>query len=569
MNVLTRISVTICVKRRTQTCQMSGTTTATTTAAATTMDGNLQGATDLSKLPNRVADTLSGRAILITGGTGFIGKVLIEKILRTCSDVDTIYLLIRAKKGKEPGQRVEELFASPLFGKLKTQMDGATLSRKVVAIAGDVSVTNLGLSAADRQLLVDRVSVVFHAAATIRFDSPLRQAVIVNVRGTKFVLDLAKEMKNLEAFLHISTAYCQVKEKVLYEKLYPPPADPYKIIKCAEWLEDDVLNAMTQKVLGDYPNTYAYTKALSEGLVAEQMDKLPVVILRPSIVVPVWKEPLPGWTDNLNGPTGLLIGAGKGVMRTMYCNQEGYADYLPVDIAVNALLVCLWVYISDKDHKIRVFHLTSSSEFKITWAEIIESGRKIVRDEVPFNGVVWYPGGSMKKSKLIHNICVILFHMLPAYLIDALIFLSGNKPVLLRVQRRINKGFEVFEYYTNKQWIFRNEQVNVLRKMMNERERKVFKIDGNDLDIYQYLVDAVKAARLYILNETPETLPAAKRHIKVMYWVDVFTKLILLGLLLWMLLSWSESILGGIHGMFNIVGYIVSSGDSNKIQNRL
>jgi len=82
-----------------------------------------------------------------------------------------------------------------------------------------------------------------------------------------------------------------------------------------------------------------------------------------------------------------------------------------------------------RDHKIRVFHLTSSSEFKITWAEIIESGRKIVRDEVPFNGVVWYPGGSMKKSKLIHNICVILFHMLPAYLIDALIFLSGNKPV--------------------------------------------------------------------------------------------------------------------------------------------
>jgi len=51
----------------------------------------------------------------------------------------------------------------------------------------------------------------------------------------------------LQAFLHISTAYCQVKEKVLYEKLYPPPADPYKIIKCAEWLEDDVLNAMTQK----------------------------------------------------------------------------------------------------------------------------------------------------------------------------------------------------------------------------------------------------------------------------------------------------------------------------------
>jgi hypothetical protein len=37
------------------------------------------------------------------------------------------------------------------------------------------------------------------------------------------------------------------------------------------------------RILGDFPNTYAYTKALSEGLVAEQMDKLPVLILRPSI----------------------------------------------------------------------------------------------------------------------------------------------------------------------------------------------------------------------------------------------------------------------------------------------
>jgi hypothetical protein len=69
---------------------------------------------DMSKLPNRVADMLAGRSILITGGTGFMGKVLLEKILRSCGDVDTIYLLIRNKKGKEPRQRVEEIFASPV-----------------------------------------------------------------------------------------------------------------------------------------------------------------------------------------------------------------------------------------------------------------------------------------------------------------------------------------------------------------------------------------------------------------------------------------------------------------------
>ena len=114
---------------------MSGTTTVTTTAAATTMDCNLQEATDLSKLPNRVADTLAGRAVLITGGTGFNGKVLIEKILRACSDVDTIYVLIRAKKGKEPRQRVEELLASPVshFNEKKYK-EGVLCVRLIIAL---------------------------------------------------------------------------------------------------------------------------------------------------------------------------------------------------------------------------------------------------------------------------------------------------------------------------------------------------------------------------------------------------------------------------------------------------
>jgi fatty acyl-CoA reductase len=72
----------------------------------------------------------------------------------------------------------------------------------------------------------------------------------------------------------------------------------------------------------------------------------------------------------------------------------------------------------------------------------------------------------------------------------------------------------VFEYYTNKQWDFRNEYDSI-RGMMNEREKKEFKVDGNDLDIYKYLLDATHAARLYILKETPDTLPAARRHMKV------------------------------------------------------
>jgi len=68
---------------------------------------------------------------------------------------------------------------------------------KVYPIAGDVSEPNLAINESDRRLLADTVQIVFHAAATIRFDEALKKAVLLNTRGTKMVLELAREMKNL------------------------------------------------------------------------------------------------------------------------------------------------------------------------------------------------------------------------------------------------------------------------------------------------------------------------------------------------------------------------------------
>jgi hypothetical protein len=55
------------------------------------------------------------RYIFITGGTGFIGKVLLERLLRCCPDVAGIFLLTRPKKGRTPFQRAEDLCTSPVI----------------------------------------------------------------------------------------------------------------------------------------------------------------------------------------------------------------------------------------------------------------------------------------------------------------------------------------------------------------------------------------------------------------------------------------------------------------------
>ena len=45
---------------------------------------------------------------------------------------------------------------------------------KIVAMSGDILDPNLGLSAEDTQVLIENVSVVFHTAATVKFDEALK-----------------------------------------------------------------------------------------------------------------------------------------------------------------------------------------------------------------------------------------------------------------------------------------------------------------------------------------------------------------------------------------------------------
>ncbi|XP_044260302.1 putative fatty acyl-CoA reductase CG5065 isoform X2 [Tribolium madens] len=479
---------------------------------------------NLADYPDRVAQIFLDRTLLITGGTGFVGKVFLEKLLRSCPGIKKIYLFIRTKKDKEPNERIKEMFNGPLFQLLKKQR-GEEILKKVEAISANMEAPDLALSNFDRKKITEEVEMIYHCAATIRFDESLRKAVFLNTRGTKLMLELAKECKNLIVFAHLSTAYCHLHERVLYEKAYPPPSSPHHVIKACEWLDEEVLDTITDKILGDIPNTYAFTKALGESLVNDEMDNLPTIILRPSVIIPIWKEPLPGWTDNINGPMGLLIGAGKGVIRTMYCKGESYADYIPVDIVANCLICTTFIYLQSNK---RIFNLTSSAEYKVSFDEIIKIGRDVVSNKIPLNGVLWYPGGSMKKWRWHHNVEFFLFQLVPAVFLDALLIVLGYKPILMRVQKRVSKGYEVFEYYANNQWDFNNDDSMKLRQMLNPKERAIYKLDGEGINYHDYFTDCVRAARLYILKEGDETIPSARRHMRLMRFVDLVCKIVLL-----------------------------------------
>jgi len=70
--------------------------------------------------------------------------------------------------------------------------------RKILPLTGDCAELGLGLSATDHQILEETVSIVFHAAATLRFEDSLKSAVLMNTRGTREIMMIARNMKNLK-----------------------------------------------------------------------------------------------------------------------------------------------------------------------------------------------------------------------------------------------------------------------------------------------------------------------------------------------------------------------------------
>lgn len=226
-----------------------------------------------------------------------MGKVLVEKLLRDCSGLNEIIILIRNKRGMNLEKRCSDFINHMVFDNLRKNCPDVL--SKVKAVSGDVSADGLEMSKTDSAMLIDEINILFHCAANVRFDQTLRDAVNFNTLGTLRVLKLAEKMKKLEVFLHVSTSYCHCNESVLEERYYEAIENPFGVIDMVEALKDETLDTITPKLLNGLPNTYAFTKGLTEDLVHSYMDKFPIAIARPSIVTAAWKYPYEGWIEGL------------------------------------------------------------------------------------------------------------------------------------------------------------------------------------------------------------------------------------------------------------------------------
>ncbi|XP_040248978.2 fatty acyl-CoA reductase 8-like [Aegilops tauschii subsp. strangulata] len=121
-----------------------------------------------------VADCLRDKCILITGSTGYLGKLLVEKILRVQPVVKKLYLLVRAPDATSAEQRVlSEVIGKDPFNLLREKY-GITgfhnfIKEKVVPLAGDIVDGYLGLHNSRVHALSEEIDVIINVAETTNF----------------------------------------------------------------------------------------------------------------------------------------------------------------------------------------------------------------------------------------------------------------------------------------------------------------------------------------------------------------------------------------------------------------
>eukprot|EP00878_Enallax_costatus_P036666 GHUV01041200.1.p1 GENE.GHUV01041200.1~~GHUV01041200.1.p1 ORF type:complete len:163 (+),score=25.06 GHUV01041200.1:383-871(+) len=117
-----------------------------------------------------IKSEFDGAVVFITGATGYIGSVVLEQLLRT-TNVGTVYMLMRPRRGEDIQQRLDKLLQGALFHKVR---DSTKLLKKVKVMAGDIIMPGLGLSAADKAVLLSSVDFIVHCAADIRLEADIQ-----------------------------------------------------------------------------------------------------------------------------------------------------------------------------------------------------------------------------------------------------------------------------------------------------------------------------------------------------------------------------------------------------------
>jgi thioester reductase-like protein len=277
--------------------------------------------------------SLAPAVVLLTGATGFVGKVVLAELLRRreALGIERVLALVRAKDPEQADARLRsEVLGSPCFAG-----EAPGYEKWLEAVAGDITRPGLGIAGEAAERVRADVSHVIHCAASVEFSLPIAEATAANVTGALHAVELARACRRLAGAAVVSTAYVTPhaaprggRPHRAEERLAPLPFDAEALLP--RLVRGDVDAARLLAETG-HPNTYTLTKCVAEHLLAQRAGDLPLTLVRPSIVSASRAHPRPAWIDSFAAFAGFVALIGAGRLRAVAGDPEARLDVVPCD----------------------------------------------------------------------------------------------------------------------------------------------------------------------------------------------------------------------------------------------
>jgi long-chain acyl-CoA synthetase len=307
--------------------------------------------------------------ILLTGGNGFLGKVILAMLLERYPDLKHLHVLLRPGRGLTAEERFKaEIMDSPVMAALVAARGEKFIYERISVWPGELSRPDCGLDQHALEVIAARVKLIINCAGKVEFFPPVDESLHANVDGVENAIALAKRAG--ARLLHVSTCFVSGEANGLIEETEPILGFyPHR-----KGLDDNAFDALqelsycreqiqlitesegsekpggrsketAQKLIAlgrrraehwGWVNTYTYSKSLGEQLIAREND-LEWSIVRPAIVESSLRFPFPGWIEGGRTAAPLVLMAMSG-LKHWPVRRATPLEVVPVDMVAAAIL---------------------------------------------------------------------------------------------------------------------------------------------------------------------------------------------------------------------------------------
>ncbi|MEE2960863.1 MAG: fatty acyl-CoA reductase [Myxococcota bacterium] len=462
---------------------------------------------------------LRGKHVLITGTTGFVGKAILEKLMREVPDIGGIHLLIRPNHRYSTAQDrfTHEIETSSIFDSLKADHgDGfdRLVEERIHCVTARATEVMFGLSPEDYARLSARIDLLINAAASVYFREELDVALSINALSLHHIADFSLAAGDAPV-VHVSTCYVngfhqgKMREAVVAPagKSLPFHADGYyqveALIADLEKAVADVEGRFSgnelKKALVDlgikeahrygWNDTYTFTKWIGEQIVLKRLQNKTVTILRPSIVESALTSPAPGWLEGVKVADTLILAYAKQKLAFFPAKVSGKVDIIPVDYVANSILLSLAETVKAPGAQ-RIYQCCSSGSNPISIRRFIYE----LQEEAEENYAQYDQLLTQKPVKpfipVNRELFIGVIHLLK-WMLRGIAFCTGKTGIhKTRTLKNVELASElstIFSFYTSPSYTFHNDALIAMSKRMGRKDQESFPVDAQAIDWRHYL----------------------------------------------------------------------------------